>query len=230
MCLLVVCDTRKMSAQEIENAWDSNDHGAGIAYVRGKSVRVRKGIMRLEDLQALYDAVEVLPHVVHFRVATSGGVSPKMTHPFVCEVPPRLDTEYETQKPVLFQNGVMSCWDTAFASLLGMLAKKGKRAAQGPWNDTRVAALSVGACGTPDVLQVLGGGKYVVLSPKRPYVQMIGDFTHDEGAYFSNSSYKYKTYKYNWGWGCANDDTVDASAQYSAGHRARRKYSSIFTK
>ena len=65
--------------------WDSNPHGAGIMYAREKKVHITKGLMTLE---ALIEAIkkaniqEKEPLVVHFRVATSGGINKGMTHPF----------------------------------------------------------------------------------------------------------------------------------------------------
>lgn len=228
MCLLVVCDRRRLTVQEIENAWRTNSDGAGFAYTSGRRQHVRKGFMTLDAFLEFYETVDVLPHVVHFRAATSGGVSPLMTHPFPCEVPPRLETEWKSTAPVLFHNGVLSNWNDLFVRLVDVLLQKGKRAFEGPWGDTRVAALAVGACGE-GVLQGIGGGRYVVVGDGR--IRTYGEFTNDNGALFSNTVYKWAQYGrghryFDWGY-MDNDNLLEPIAQsrtkVGTGKRVRTK-------
>lgn len=213
MCLIAVCDRRKMSHEEIKNAWDSNKDGAGLAYIHGRKQHVRKGFMSLDGFMAFYGSFDVLPHVVHFRSATSGGVSPAMTHPFACEVPPRLATRWSCAAPVLFHNGVLSGWQDVYASLIGVLLKKGKSAFKGPWNDTRTVALAVAACGE-DVLQGLSG-KFALLHKGR--IRTYGGFTEDNGVLYSNWSYR--SYHRTVGFTVYGDDWREKYVRKNSAHQ-----------
>ena len=65
--------------------WDANPDGAGVSYYDPKrnGVAIAKGFMSFDkfadaakQMKAGYDVV------YHFRIATSGGTTPEMTHPF----------------------------------------------------------------------------------------------------------------------------------------------------
>lgn len=70
-------------AQLLGTCWQNNPDGAGFMFARNGKVHGYKGFMRLDDLQ---DALRVVPDsaplVIHFRIATSGGIVPECTHPY----------------------------------------------------------------------------------------------------------------------------------------------------
>jgi len=190
MCLLVVCNTRKMTEKEIEGAWRSNKDGAGFAFVDGNGNHCYlKGFMKLEDFKAAYEHMDTRPHIVHFRQASSGGVSPEMTHPFECTPESELRLKYVGKNPVLFHNGVLSSWEEM---LWEWHVHAQKRVPPGRFSDTRALALMLATIGQ-DALHFVNG-KFAVLENGK--ISMYGAFEHDEGAYFSNSNYKWGSYTY----------------------------------
>ena len=66
--------------------WEANPDGAGLSYYRPDRpvVGVQKGYMSWAEFEKALPALKPEDDVVlHFRVATSGGVNPEMTHPFI---------------------------------------------------------------------------------------------------------------------------------------------------
>ena len=87
MCVICVSGkgVRQPSESEIRLMFRKNPHGAGYMVADGKSVRIEKGFMTVEDL--LYSLKfekfgkdDVV--VYHFRISTQAGVNPQMTQPF----------------------------------------------------------------------------------------------------------------------------------------------------
>jgi predicted RNA-binding Zn-ribbon protein involved in translation (DUF1610 family) len=71
--------------EHLKEMFDANKDGAGFMYVRDKHVKIRKGFMTLENLVNGLKASNLTKEdvvVYHFRISTSGGISPATTHPF----------------------------------------------------------------------------------------------------------------------------------------------------
>jgi len=65
--------------------FDANPDGTGYMVARGGQVHIRKGFMTLDDLLADLKTFNVSKRdalVLHFRIATHGGISKATTHPF----------------------------------------------------------------------------------------------------------------------------------------------------
>lgn len=186
MCIIAVCKSRKLTAEEISYCFSRNSHGAGIAYRHRGKVVVVKGLMKEEDLIAEYSAVKTFPHVVHFRLASAGGVCRELTHPFPITPEASVALDYVTKDDVLFHNGSVSGWKDALLAMVPALVMQGKKLPDGPWSDTRAVALMASLAGL-GVIELMYG-KFVVFGPVR--CALYGDFTEDRGVWFSNEGYK----------------------------------------
>lgn len=84
MCLLIFKRPEgKLSKQHIENAWENNPDGAGIAWANGgDGVYMKKGFMELKHLQEHIDKIEGRAAIVHFRWGNVGDKNEKNCHPF----------------------------------------------------------------------------------------------------------------------------------------------------
>lgn len=76
-----------LTPDQIKEGWSCNPDGGGFAYVRDDKVQIVKGFMKVEHLVESYKAMSELyaedsPFLVHMRIGTSGGKTPKNTHPF----------------------------------------------------------------------------------------------------------------------------------------------------
>lgn len=62
----------------------SNPDGAGFAVCDKRlGFIVRKGFFTIKDFNRAFNPFRKAPALVHFRIATSGGVNPEMCHPFL---------------------------------------------------------------------------------------------------------------------------------------------------
>ena len=105
MCLIAVAETARLSHSEIEDAAHYNSDGIGVAYMEpgDRLVSYQKGLS-VGEAQFLADKMP-LPHVMHFRMATHGGTSPLLCHPF--PVTRSVGVKLEGQaRELLFHNGV----------------------------------------------------------------------------------------------------------------------------
>ncbi len=184
MCVIAVCGNRKMTEEEIENCFKCNSDGVGIGWSENGMSRYSKGFMSLDSFLSHYEEIDTIPHIVHFRNSTSGGVKQELTHPFVISKDSALSLEYEGKESVLFHNGVISRWED---DLLDFYIRKNKHIPNGHWSDTRFMAILVHHLGDT-VIRFKKGGKYVILTPKGKVI-MFGKFEEKDGVHFSNDSY-----------------------------------------
>lgn len=89
MCIIIYKEWKKKAPEKsmIETCWDNNPDGAGFMVIRRKSktVEYHKGYMTLESFKTAISEAAISEEdasAYHFRIATSGGVNPAMTHPF----------------------------------------------------------------------------------------------------------------------------------------------------
>ena len=109
MCIIAIAAERRLTTKEIENCFKANGDGAGIAWAtpEGK-VHIEKGFMTLDEFKQFYINDIPLPHVVHFRIATSGEVNREMTHPYLMTPESELVISGDLDTAVLFHNSVIS--------------------------------------------------------------------------------------------------------------------------
>ena len=178
MCVIAICNDRKLTEEELHSCWQNNDDGAGMAWFDGKKHVIEKGYMKYDEFKSRYENIDIFPHVVHFRIATAGGKIPELTHPFVCTRKSPTSIEWIGKEPVLFHNGIVTNW-YAMADLLGI------KVPDNYWSDTRVLASII----TEEELDFLKdeGGKYAVLVGKE--IVTYGHFIEVNGIRFSNFSY-----------------------------------------
>lgn len=84
MCIILTCDAnRRPTAETIETCWHGNPDGAGYAYATGSEVVISKGYMTFSDFETALSLVPGdVPLILHFRIGTSGGYGPEVTHPY----------------------------------------------------------------------------------------------------------------------------------------------------
>lgn len=89
MCILIVKETGASmpSKRTMEICFHNNGDGAGYALWRKGSslIRIRKGFMEFDDFYNSISNERVHKNdamLIHFRIATSGGVNQENTHPF----------------------------------------------------------------------------------------------------------------------------------------------------
>lgn len=198
MCIIVVHDVGvEANKEHLRNCSTSNPDGMGFMYqdFKTKSVVIRKGFMTFDEFYEAYSKLSTkVARAAHFRIATSGRVCKETTHPFP------LTDNYKDYEKLEFSsdygvmhNGIIT-WCTPNARL----------AAQ--YSDTMIFLkeylypmrneLFAQPIFDNFILQATSS-KFVVMTPRK--VKLIGSFIKEEGAYYSNSTYKYAKEAYSCG-------------------------------
>lgn len=136
MCVILICNKSKPSAEIIRKAEVANPDGAGIAWIEGKEVCWKKGLTGDEIIKEA-DNVP-LPFALHFRLSTVGGKSPSLCHPFSIERNPSLSLEGKiTKGRVLMHNGHWHKWKEV---CMETVVRKQLKFPVSQWSDTRAIA------------------------------------------------------------------------------------------
>ena len=183
MCLIAICDYGRMDSEDIMSANLANSDGIGIAWVKNRKVLWRKGLS-LEELNKIYDDIP-LPHILHFRLATEGGTSKELCHPFPVTNGVNTHTKGIADK-VLFHNGHWLDWQKVS---MNACIESGKRFPVGPMSDTRAIAWLVKLYGE-GFLSLVENQKFAVLNHKGK-VSKYGEWATVSGVHLSNT---YSTY------------------------------------
>jgi hypothetical protein len=184
MCVIALCNTRRINKPEFFEAFRCNKDGAGMAWREEDKMRYVKGIMKDKDAWACYNDLikeNNFPHVVHFRVGSP--VIPELTHPFIISKDSELFLNYEGNQSLLFHNGIVSNWK----SLLLPIFIVNKIIPEGEFSDTRMVAILINDLGEK-VLEFVDG-KYAIFDQEK--LKYFGSWEEEsEGIVWSNKSYK----------------------------------------
>jgi len=177
MCvILIVPDGVTVPRSILEACSQANPHGAGIAWRSRGEVRYRK----TDDVAEIARLAKEVKgeRVIHFRIASVGGVCRELRHPFPVTRRVGLADEGHAAA-VLFQNGTWHDWREAVAEA----QKRGHRVPEGPMSDARAAAWLIHIHG-PEFVKGLGTSRWVLFAAKATSVH--GRWDTVEGIRFSN--------------------------------------------
>lgn len=188
MCIILYKPENKNfpSNKTLVNCFQNNPDGAGFAirYPSGK-ILIDKGYM---TARSFFKRLKTIPSnfavCIHFRLGTSGGISPEKCHPFPV-----------TSNDILL-NSLYYFTDTAIAHN-GILGQGSKR-----MSDTQLFVrdelapiknkLFDGDIQKAIVERLNGSNKIIIMSiGKRPVI--YGKWKEDSGIYYSNDGYKYNS-------------------------------------
>jgi hypothetical protein len=85
MCIIAIQPQgQSISKETLKKGWDSNSHGAGMMYSEGGEFIVKKVMNDFEGFYRMYTdaSAKDVAIVLHFRIATSGGINDYNLHPF----------------------------------------------------------------------------------------------------------------------------------------------------
>ena len=139
MCIILHCENDRPGTVELRRLARTNPDGAGIAYKTtpdSQSVTWHKGLTTDEAVTLAEKAP--LPFALHFRIATHGGTSAKLTHPFPVTDNVGLNLDGHA-KMVVFHNGIWNGFKN-FETHTEHL--------RGPSSDSRIIAWVLNKAGT----------------------------------------------------------------------------------
>ena len=200
MCVIVMkpAGAETPSLSVLENCWNSNPDGAGVAISCRGDVRISKGFMTFSALKAFYEAEQLDKRfsqamVFHFRIGTHGFKDQGNTHPFpVCATPEELRALEGRHPLAAAHNGIMTIKidaDKKQISDTGQFLIDCHNVAGGDpvkhWKDNR---------------SVVGWGKLAVLYPRNRFA-LLGSWDcateSAPGCFFSNLSWRWRSSSYH---------------------------------
>ena len=184
MCVVIVADSQKPSLEILTQCRNANSHGIGITWLNenGKA-EYKKGI-ELDELYQLTLKL-TLPFVVHMRLASSGGKSELLCHPFEITKESQLRLEGECDK-TLVHNGHIHEYERLLAAA-GIYIEKNEN---NPMSDSRAVAM-IAANNNEKFLHYLTGN-FVIVDSLEKTIRMFGDFKEENGIHFSNMTWKFR--------------------------------------
>lgn len=178
MCIAIVKPIDKTISEEtLKTCFTNNKDGCGFAYCKDGTVYMNK-YMKFEDFIKDYKSLEATsPMLIHFRIATHGGVNIENTHPFKLN-----------NKMALIHNGIISGYgdkgegksDTRdfIDKVIGNISHK-------MWKNPSFIKLVGDAIGYSKLGILDKDGNYYIVNEHK------GEW--NDGVWYSNSSYKPKT-------------------------------------
>lgn len=194
MCCVIIYLKKgvKISKDELKDAFDYNDDGGGIAWVKNEKVYYSKGYKTFkefynENVNIIDD--DSIERVIHFRITSRGETSAAQCHPFLLSdnKDDMALLNYEGKTTVLFMNGtifnqklISGLNDTA-SYIINNLYDNGY--------DFKMIDKDTGA-------------KWAIVESTG--VSLFGDFEEDNGVYYSNLYHRWN-YWSNLGNNYSND-------------------------
>jgi predicted glutamine amidotransferase len=148
-----------------------NIHGGSIGWLNKDGTKSYKKGIKAKEISKIIKK-QLIPKgittaIIHFRIASVGGVKRNLNHPFEISSRVELNMEnYNTTKDLLFHNGT---WDEYAEVLVDYLksSKKPQFIPRGNYSDSRIMAYLAYKMGTKQMAkQVTGWNKVAVITSK----------------------------------------------------------------
>lgn len=195
MCIIITKPkyTSMPSNNTMRRCWNANPQGAGFMFTdpATRQVHGKKGFMKFEEFikELSNPKMEKMNVVIHFRIATHGGINEKATHPFpVSGKTEDLNALSWSSRAGVAHNGIIP----------GYGSQKGLSDTQ-EWIK-KVAASAGEHILHPGVLKVLEatiGSSRVAIMRRDKIVRLGAGWVLFKGCWYSNSGYKKPKYVQN---------------------------------
>lgn len=185
----------------LQTCFLNNPHGAGFMWSDGKQVFYKKGYMTFtkfyKDLREIREKYgDNIPYVLHFRIATQGGINARCCHPFPISSN-MLDLEVLNGEcdVALAHNGIISSCSNGYQVTI-------------TYSDTMKFITDYASLIINDyqyyndkdkckLLERIADSRLAILS-KDKHIEILGKgWVKDNGILYSNTSYIPYTYKYS---------------------------------
>ena len=208
MCIIAVKKANQNLPEEkiMERMFLNNSDGAGFCYYLNGEVIIQKGYMTYEDFdKALKKVSEKIdtyatPMIFHFRIATHGGITSGLCHPFpISKKLSDLKQLTTSTQLAIIHNGIIDIKTSkdesdTMAYITEKLAKRYK------WDKEFYKNRK-----QRKVIQGEIGGSRLAFLDGKGGIYTIGDFIEDNGILYSNSSYRERDFFYDFTWGDYTD-------------------------
>jgi predicted glutamine amidotransferase len=172
MCVIICIDDGNFpSKKTLKSAEDMNSHGGSIAWLNKDGTKSYKKGIKAKEITKIINT-KLIPKgvstaIIHFRIASVGGVKKDLNHPFEISSSVTLNMEnMNTQKDLLFHNGTWSEYTDVLVDYL-RTDKKYNSIPRGNYSDSRIMAYLAHKMGVKKMARkVKGWNKIAVLTSK----------------------------------------------------------------
>ncbi len=219
MCVIMCYEDELPKLAQLESAELLNSDGGGISWIEKDRVYWHKGLTASEILDLIKKRKIQLPVIVHFRIASIGGTTKELTHPFPITNGVPLNLKGYA-KEVLFHNGHWQEWrDMCIKTMI----KHKLEFPRDVWSDSRGMAWLASIYGK-GMLNLVTNSKIAVMTTKG--IERYGDdWKRLKGTMCSNDHFDHKqtnlTSSYNY-----SDDDYKSSYNSDYGYWKDGKYTS----
>lgn len=187
MCIIAIQPLGvKIKESTLKNCWDANKDGAGIMYVENGKIIVNKEMHSFSEFMKLKKHADKVNSniIMHFRIATSGGINDRNCHPFkinndlyfchngILDIDVPLNSNINDTQ--IFNNSFMKGLPNNFVQ-----------------NDSIMNLIEYTIGNRNKFVFMDSSGQFYILNENAG--------TWDNGAWYSNNSYKNSPYQYNSG-------------------------------
>ena len=168
MCVISLAEAARPDRAVVEEMYESNPKGAGVAWRENGRVRWEKGL----SLEAVQErAAEVpLPFALHFRTPSFGtSMSMYACHPFPISDDVDTSLSGSVEGWVLFHNGFWHDWRS---KLIDIAVKSGKKLPPHSWSDSRGLAWAAHHFGI-GILELIDE-KVLLFGPNPEDIKLLG--------------------------------------------------------
>ncbi len=202
MCIIAIKDKGINLPEEsiLETMFKHNSDGAGFMYAKDGQVHIKKGFMTYKAFKKAIDKIEDIkdmPLVMHFRIATSGGIDCGACHPFPISNKRKTlrKTDFVTDIGVVHNGVIPISAPDNMSDTMQYISKKlyFYQKIQPNFYNQRTFMKRIEKEIKSKMVFLTGSGE----------IYRIGDFIEDKGIIYSNHSYESYTvfplpYRYSW--------------------------------
>ncbi len=204
MCVIIcVEDGDYPSKATLKSAESMNSDGGAIAWLNKDGTKsYRKGLKASKVWKLIQRQLK--PHgiktaIIHFRIASVGGVKPQLCHPFeIAEDVPMNMRSVKTTRELLFHNGT---WSEYSEYLLDFLRAQKEPMAipKGDYSDSRIMAYLAFQLGHQELNKLVSGWNKIAILTSEGIVKYGTGWVNHKGNSCSND-YAWKTQESVYSW------------------------------
>lgn len=161
MCVIICVEQGKFpSKATLKDAQSTNSHGGSIAWLNKDGTKSYKKNIKAKEISYIINN-ELIPNhittaIIHFRIASVGGVTPSLCHPFEITSSVNLNMErYNTNVDLLFHNGTWSDYEHELIRYIK--TKTNVSIPKGLYSDSRIMAYLAKKKGIDELFKLLKG-------------------------------------------------------------------------
>jgi len=234
MCVIsLVEDGVYPSKKTLKQMESLNSHGGSIAWLNKNGTKSYKKGIKAKEIHSIINK-KLIPQgvetaIIHFRIASIGGIKKKLCHPFEISSKVEMNLEVDnTTKDLLFHNGTWS----EYAEELVKFLKKQKTPVnipRGEYSDSRIMAYLSHKLGHKGMAKLVSGWNKVAVLTSKGIIKYGSNWCEVKNNQCSNDYFvPTKTswgtsYSYNDGFGDYNDSYTTGLSKYRRQHKSSKQ-------